>query len=190
MEKGSRLENLVKLLFKESEFAVEPHFVNRPGLDVVACNRDDEHYIVECLNWERGYYVHPDRFLSLIRNLSRLAYKKFLVAFGAEFNEEQCHTLHAMKIKLIRFPEQLLEVTHSIESILKKKLSLGVVTSNTSNNNNTTSKTVNTVSSTFKLFVDYLAGNLQLMKALLGRRHTDSLDDSLHDQVLSLNTKV
>jgi hypothetical protein len=117
---GSLLENPVKNILSRLDYTVFEHGITEEGLDIEAC-KGKVTINIECLNWYGGY-IHPKRFLSLIKNLSKCATYKFLICCGVKPSKEQYRILNAMHVNIIHYKNQILRSKDIAINHIRNKL--------------------------------------------------------------------
>ena len=103
---GALLEDFVKDHLESLNFTVEKHATQHHGLDVTAHLGNLFNINAECLNWWGGY-IHPKRWKSITRKLSRNHNVNILFSFGVEPTSEQYAEAKASNIHVIHYPKQL-----------------------------------------------------------------------------------
>lgn len=145
MKASYRISNVLKGLVLEeatrdvlsSEFKVDSHKVTDLGVDVKAVN-DSRFIVAECLNWYGGY-IHPKRFLSIIRNLRGYTNAElYLICAGVRPTKEQYQILKSSNIKVVCLPRQSVSV--DFRDLLINALDLGVITNLSSRGIHTSNK--------------------------------------------------
>lgn len=102
------------------------HYTNTGGLDIDA-SLNGTKIIGEAINWYGGY-IHPKRFINIIRKLSEKSEIKLFICYGVKPSKEQKRILEAMNVHIIFYPQQILKVTQAITNYLNSNI-FAVITS-------------------------------------------------------------